>query len=110
MGKVEMSCDPGKCVVAHWCSEGLCDFYNREDIIEATHEVVSEIRHWIRRSLGRPDFLAREQRKEQLREILKTRNTRVILEEQGVTCFDYCPDCGHAVNWDAITVEYRRQR
>lgn len=103
-----MSCDSGKCVVAHWCEDGLCDFYNREDIIEATCDAVRETRRWMRSNLGRPDFSARIKRREQLREILKTHDARVILEERGVTCFDYCPDCGHFVNWPAITVEYRR--
>ena len=105
-----MSCDAGKCVVAHGYEDEWGGFILRENVIESTRDAVNETRRWIRSSLGRPDFLMRKERKERLKEILKTCDARVILEEKGVTCFDYCPDCGHAVNWDAITVEYRRKR
>lgn len=88
------------CLVAYGYADDWGGLIARSHIVETIDDAARAARNRLRTKTG---FVS-----DALREALRSRNVETLLKVSGVTCFDYCPHCGHAVNWPAITQDYRQ--
>lgn len=96
-----MTCEPGTCTVAHGYEDDWGGFVSREEVVETIRLAVSSGRSWMRNPHADTYIKSRK------RKVFRSHDARVILEEEDLDCFNHCPRCGTAVDWDTVTAEYR---